>query len=1087
MSAGIDSWLAEHGLESLSATMRTNDIDLDVLKSLTASELTELGISLGNRKRLLKALAVPPAGPEPEAGGGSRAAPLSERRQVTILFADMVGFTSIANRLDPEETHRLLTRYFEVVDRVITDFGGTIDKHIGDAVMAVFGAPKSYGNDAERAARASQAIHLAISALEPPLEVHIGVAGGEVLASRTGSHSHAEYTVTGSSVNLASRLQGQAGGGETLISDTVFRAIADFSECEGRGEITVKGVPARVKVWRLKNIAHRRDTWGTRIFVGRRSELQHAFAIIDGVRAQGHGGVLHVRGEAGIGKTHFVDQLEKRAELSGLSRHTGLVLDFGVGQGEDAVTRVMRSLLSLPLRAPELDLSTVVAGLVDHAVIGPADRVHAFAVLGISHTADLRSIFDAMDNEARKSGRLRAIAAIVRHVAGTSPLFIRIEDVHWADEAALEAFAALAGETVERPIVVVMTSRFEGDRINHAWRAAARGCGLVTLELGPLRDADARALAGNYIGATDDFARRCIARAAGNPLFLEQLLRSGESSAVPGSVQSIVQARLDQLEPADAEALRAAAVLGQRFSLAPVRSMIGNDGYSCSQLISHQLVRTEGDDYLFTHALLRDGTYQSMISDRRMRLHGRAAAWFAGRDPILYARHLDIAGDRAASSAYLAAAEAQSAAHLHESAAELCRSGLKLDPERSVCFALLTLLGNIQLATNEAAAAIETFEKALAIAATPDAKAEALRGIAGGMRIVDRQSDAEERITAALDLAARSQNHLLLAQCLFLKGNLAFPMAQYGACIESHAAALDHARRAGSAELEVQALGGLGDAYYLCGRMKTARGYFSECVERARASRLTRISAANLPMLSECDLYYGELDLSLAHALEAIEEARSISHARAELIALTVVAARREERREIGLHKDAARAMIKISQQLGSHRFEAHGWGLLGRAHLFDCEIAASREYFHKALELAKDSLSFSGPSIMGGLVLAAGSASERNDWIAKALEVLRSGAVSFNHLGFYADAIEACLIDKDLQGARRYCGLLEEYTALEPLPWSDFIISKARWAADLAENAADESLRAKGTDLLKRGRAMGLNRSLAVFAEVAG
>ena len=333
MSRSIDSWLADNGLESLSATMRANDIDFEVLKALTESELTELGISLGNRKRLMKALADPVGGREPGASGDARAVPLSERRQVTILFADMVGFTSIANRLDPEETHRLLTRYFEAVDRVVTDFGGTIDKHIGDAVMTVFGAPKAHGNDAERAARASNAIHNALSALEPPLEAHIGVAGGEVLASRTGSPSHAEYTVTGPSVNLASRLQGHASASETLISETVFHAIAGYAECESRGEIDVKGLAGPVKVWRLKSIAERRDISGTRHFVGRKGELQQAFAMLDSAGAQGYGGVLHVRGEAGIGKTLFADQLEKQAETLRMTCHTGLVLDFGAVRG----------------------------------------------------------------------------------------------------------------------------------------------------------------------------------------------------------------------------------------------------------------------------------------------------------------------------------------------------------------------------------------------------------------------------------------------------------------------------------------------------------------------------------------------------------------------------------------------------------------------------------------------------------------------------------------------------------------------------------------------------------------------------------
>ena len=264
--------------------------------------------------------------------------------------------------------------------------------------------------------------------------------------------------------------------------------------------------------------------------------------------------------------------------------------------------------------------------------IHPSDKVHATSVLGAPQPPELKSMFDAMDNEARKAGRLRVIASLLGHASGSSPLLLRVEDVHWADEATLEALAILAAATTEHPIVLLMTSQFEGDKLDHNWRASARNCSFSILDLGPLRKDDALAIASSYLSTTDTFARKCIERAAGNPLFLEQLLRSKENEAVPGSVQSIVQARLDQLNPTDADALRAASVLGQRFSLAAVRAITGNASFSCGGLVAQQLVRPEGEDYLFTHALVRDGVYQSVVITRRKELHSAAAGWFAERD-----------------------------------------------------------------------------------------------------------------------------------------------------------------------------------------------------------------------------------------------------------------------------------------------------------------------------------------------------------------------------------------------------------------------------------------------------------------------
>ena len=211
-------WLGEHGFEQYAELFEEAEIDGEVLFDLTNDDLKDLGLPLGRRKKFLKAIAnSSQTGEQTDAKHISVSSPLGERRQVTVLFADLAGYTELSASLDPEETHRLLNAYFSAVDCIIEEHGGMVDKHIGDAVMAVFGAPIAHSDDPLRALRAAWDIHNAMLDLEQrfirKLKAHIGIASGVVVASRTGSDRHTKYTVTGDTVNLASHLDDWAAAG----------------------------------------------------------------------------------------------------------------------------------------------------------------------------------------------------------------------------------------------------------------------------------------------------------------------------------------------------------------------------------------------------------------------------------------------------------------------------------------------------------------------------------------------------------------------------------------------------------------------------------------------------------------------------------------------------------------------------------------------------------------------------------------------------------------------------------------------------------------------------------------------------------
>ena len=665
-----------------------------------------------------------------------------ERRQVSVLFADLSGFTRLSSGLDPEETHALLNRFFAAVDAVVERYGGAVDKHVGDSVMAVFGAPVAHGNDPERAVRAAIDIHQAVAGLTrdngEALSVHIGVASGQVVASGTGSAAHQEYTVTGDSVNLASRLQDLAAAGQTLISDAVRNAVSADVECEDIGEVEVAGLPKAVRVWRLIGWAGPR-TAGKVPLIGRKFELGQFGNALSACAQNGTGQTLYLRGEAGIGKTRLIEDFRTIAQTSGHTCHSVLVLDFGAGRSGDAVRALVRSLLDVPSSGEGAKSRAdwaVSSGLVD-----TERALFLYDLLNLAQPPELSALYQAMDNSARRRGFEEAVAGLVSGLAARGPLLITVEDIQWADSIVLEQLAALAAAVAGCRAVLVLTSRIDGDPLDQAWRAATGGSPLLTFDLAPLRHEEALELAGGYFQASEAFARRCIERAEGNPLFLDQLLRSAEEAGeddIPGSVQSLVLSRMDRLEAADRQALQAAAVLGPQFSLDALRHILADRAYICRNLIEHILVRPAGDDFLFAHALIRDGAYSSLLKARRRELHGRAAQWFDGRDPVLRAEHLDGAHDAAAPAAYLEAARVHAAQYHFERALHVAERGLALSETADDEYALAILMGEVLHDLGEIAASTEAFESALAVASDNERRCNAWIGLAGGLRIADR-------------------------------------------------------------------------------------------------------------------------------------------------------------------------------------------------------------------------------------------------------------------------------------------------------------------------------------------------------------
>ena len=632
----------------------------------------------------------------------------------------------------------------------------------------------------------------------------------------------------------------------------------------------------------------------------------------------------------------------------------------------------------------------------------PVERL-AFLLdlLDLPLTGESRTLYDA--NAARNRGRRAVASAVAARASAEMPTFILVEDLHWADPQLLGYLSAFASAMAERPGLLITTSRIEGDPIDAAWRASCRSVPIATIDLGPLRRQEALSLAGSFMDATQRVAIACIDRAAGNPLFLEQLLRNAEegtADAIPPSIQSLVLARMDRLASSDRQAFQAAAVIGQRFSLVLLRHLIEDPDFVCDGLISNALVLPEGEDFLFAHALIQEGAYSSLLRSRRKVLHQRAAEWFAGRDLVLYAQHLDRAEDDRAARAHLQAAIAQRADYHIDAALRLVERGLQIARAEADRHALIYLCGELQRDLGDIASSIASYRLALAASSDDTALCQARLGLAEGLRVSEGLSEALELLEQAQEAAERNDLVNELARLHHLRGNIFFPLGNVDGCREEHDRGLEYAKRSGSAEAEARALGGLADAAYAQGRMRTAFGYFSRCVAVCQAHGFGRIEVANRSMVGFSRIYLNEFRQAREDGDAAARVAALVGQPRAELLGETMGVFACYELADYDAMRAYLTRVMQLARQLGARRFEAQGLEMEARLLLDVGRRAEAELMLREALAICRDAgMQFCGPKVISALSRAAKDTGERESLLAEGQAMLARGSVGHNHL----------------------------------------------------------------------------------------
>lgn len=666
--------LLANDLDALVAVFDEHGVDLDVFGELTDEDLREMGLSLGDRKRILRVqrhMGDSPEAPEGDAEGDEPAS-APERRQITVLFADVVGFTDLSTRLDPEDLRAVLRRYTEAVERCVSRYGGHVAKYLGDGAMVYFGWPVARENDAERAVRTALDLVDEVGRIEAlpdrPLEARVGVATGPVvIGDLVESEDYRERSVVGTTPNLAARLEGVANPGSVVISDTTRKVVGDLFELTDLGPTQVKGLSEPVRVWEVEGesrLASRfRALRGDRILplVGRGMEvgiLEQASRTVEGGTLQ----VVHLLGEAGIGKSRLLQWLRDDLRDRGWVEQVLSCSPYHSGSAFWPVVRNLEESAGIEAQAPPaVRLSRLAEMLAEGGLDGEANLPIFAKLLGIPLTDDVAP--SGLEPIQEKEAVLRGIVARARHRSTKAPLLLTVEDLHWSDPSTNELLARCLTELKGARVLMVVTYRPVFDP---PWPTS----GHVRVELGRLPAGSAEQIVSELCrdrGLDPAMIRMIVHRTDGVPLFVEELTKTVLEAGTPGAVDehdptSIPEtlhdsllARLDRQGAAKGVA-QIAACVGREFSaklvrevadLAPDRVDRALERLRDSQLIEKEHGLGEGR-YSFRHALVHEAAYNSLLRSTRTGLHRRIASALEDGDvdvaPEIMAHHYGRAG-----------------------------------------------------------------------------------------------------------------------------------------------------------------------------------------------------------------------------------------------------------------------------------------------------------------------------------------------------------------------------------------------------------------------------------------------------------
>jgi class 3 adenylate cyclase len=618
---------------------------------------------------------------------------------VTVLFADLSGFTALSERSDPEEIRSMVDGCMREMGEVVQRYGGSVDKVIGDALMAVFGAPVAHEDDSERAVRAALEIQRRASEeaeVFGGLCVRIGVNTGEVMFAPVGPDGRREFTVMGDTVNTAARLQAAAPPEGVLLGEQTYAACTHAIACEAIEPIVAKGKEAPLRGWLARGVtsAPADRPLSAAPFIGRDAELELLVRAWARTSGELHPQLVTLVGPPGIGKTRLTLEFAARVESTGGRILRGRPLPYGESAAYWAFGAVIREACGV-FATDSADAAAHKLGERTASLL-PSPEAHELA-RNLSILARLAE--DTVDDrQILFASAQRFLEALARE----QPTLVVLEDLHWADDSLVDLIETLSMRLASVPLLLLAVARPEFLDARATW---ARLPTNVTVQVQALTDSCAHDLVHQLLAGSPDqeaVARRVEVAAGGNPLFIEELaawLSEGGAGAggLPANLKAIIAARVDQLPPSERQVILDASVVGDFFWLGSLQALGGNGTLAgtLQSLERRDLLRLSpssriaGDQELaFKHGLIREVAYATLPKAVRRERHGIVARFIenAAGDPAAYAailaHHWREAGDGARAADYLLiAAQQANIGWAHHEAVKLCNQALELIPE----------------------------------------------------------------------------------------------------------------------------------------------------------------------------------------------------------------------------------------------------------------------------------------------------------------------------------------------------------------------------------------------------------------------
>jgi predicted ATPase/class 3 adenylate cyclase len=799
--------------------------------------------------------------------GAQPTAAREERKVVTVLFCDLVGSTAQAERLDPEDVRALLSRYHASVREELEHFGGTVEKFIGDAVVALFGAPVAHEDDPERAVRAALAIRERV-AEEPELHVRIGVNTGEALVALGARPAEGEGMASGDVVNTAARIQAAAPVDGILVGEQTHRASERAVEYRPAEPVAAKGKVAPIPVWEA---VQARSRFGVDLarastpLVGRERELELLLAALERACDERAPQLVTLVGVPGIGKSRLLAELFAAADAGDrlVTWRQGRSLPYGEGVSFWALGEIVKAQAGILETDAEEEAWAKLAAAVEPVL---PDESEALWV-----TAHLRPLAGlAATGEGAADRRGEAFAAWRRFfeaLAEQRPLVLVFEDLHWADDGLLDFVDQLADRLADVPVLLVASARPELLTRRPAWGGGKANA--ATVSLAPLSDGETAQLVHALLERSvlpAEVQSVLLERAGGNPLYAEEFVRMaadrGGELDLPVSVQGIIAARLDALAPEDKELLQDAAVVGKIFWSGALAAIGGGDPFELDERL-HALERREfvrrerrssvagESEYAFRHVLLRDVAYGTIPRPARVERHRRAAEWIAslGRPDD----HADLL------------------AHHYLAALELARAaGVDHAPFAAPAAAALRSAGDRSFSLNAFAAATRFYDEALALGLPGEERSHVLFRLGAALhmaaeeRRVPALEEARDALLAAGDEETAAEACALLAEAFWHRGQSV-----------PHRAALEQAqelvRRREPSPAVARVLAQTARYAMLAGRFDEAVASGREALATAEQLGLGDVACSALNSIGTARSHLGDAEAGIADLQRAIE------------------------------------------------------------------------------------------------------------------------------------------------------------------------------------------------------------------------